>query len=1847
PVQYADFAVWQRERVCGAVVEEQLSYWRCQLDGVAALELPTDRPRPAVHTTAGGLWDFVIPAPLTARLKELGRAQDGTLFMTLVAACQVLLSRWSGQDDIAVGTVASGRDRAELEGLIGFFVNTLVLRSQVDHRQSFREFLTGVRSTVLDAFAHQDVPFERLVDELQPARDISRTPLFDVMVVLQNTPEQAWELPGLDVDDVELPVVTASFDISVHFQELDDGLYGLMTYNTDLFDTATIQRMARHLQQVLAGIADDADRSVSDLPMLAEAEIQQVLVEWNGAERVVAPATVPELFEARVVRAPGAVAVVCAGVGLSYAELNARANQLARCLIARGAGPERFVGLALPRSVDMVVAVLAVLKSGAAYVPIDLDYPPERIGFMLADARPALVVTTSEVVGRVPAVAGVAGLVLDQVEVVEALAGYPDGDVTDADRVRSLSPFNPAYVIYTSGSTGRPKGVVIGHDSVADLVAWAASDFGAPGLSRVVASTSLNFDVSVFEMLCPLLAGGSVEVVRDVLALGERVEGQWAVSLVSAVPSAFSQLLSQGSMAVTTQNVVLAGEAVSARAVREIQAAFPESRIANIYGPTEATVYATAWYSDGTDRDQAPPIGRPITNTRVYVLDRRLRPVPVGVAGELYLAGRGLARGYLERAGLTAARFVACPFGTPGSRMYRTGDIVRWNTAGEVEYLGRADEQVKIRGFRIELGEVQAALLAHPEVAEAVVAARQEQSGHKRLVAYLVPASGSVTPNTTALREYLRQMLPEYMIPSAFVALDEFPLNPNGKLDRNALPAPDFAAGAGGGYVAPRTPTEQTLAEIWAQVLGVQQVGAEDNFFELGGDSILSIQVVSRARQAGLWLTSKDIFLHQTIAELAVGVDAQPVPELVDREVVAGPAPLTPIQRWLFETEADRPNHFNMSMLVELAQDLNKDALHAALDAVVTHHDALRMRFVHQENQWRQTIAAVEPGQVLHRCDLSDLDGQTQQVAMHAAAVTAQTSLDITNGPLVRAVLFVLGSGCAPALLVTVHHLVIDGVSWRILFQDLETAYRQICAGHPVQLEPVGTPFTQWAHQLAQHINSGGLDQDLPYWQAMSTQTSADLPTDRHGSNTHGNSEVVTVRLSRDDTTALLHQVPGVYRTHINDALLTALGRALSRWTGHDNVLVALEGHGREEILDRTDLSRTVGWFTTMFPVALGVPTTPDWGQALKSIKEQLRAVPHRGLSYAALRYLSPPNSPANTLHNDPPPQISFNYHGQWNVGDGHDELYRTWHTSIGQDFATTSTRPYLLDVIGQVDNGELELSWIYSREIHHHDTINALAHTMLTALRDIVTHCAQPGIGGATPSDFPLAHLDQPTLDRLASDARNTEDIYPLTPMQAGMVFHALSQDDQNLYFEQVAFILDGVHNPQLLGAAWQHIVNRTPILRSHIIWEGVNQPLQLVQRQVTIPITYLDWTQLNPEQQHHKLTQLLHNDRTHGLNLATAPLLRLTIATLSDTEVQLLWTFHHVLLDGWSAFQILSDVFTCHAALTHGQPPQLPPRRPFRDYLHWLSTQNHTHAEQHWRHTLSGLHTPTPLPYDRPPVEAHRTESSEKVDVALPVERSAKLREVAQRNGLTVNTIVQGAWALLLSRYSTQRDVCFGTTVSGRPADLPGVESMAGMLINTVPTRIEVHESQNVVSWLQELQTTQVEARNFDFVSLAQLQAWSDLPGGVNLFDSAVVFENYPFDEESIAEKGLQIHQFQAVHTTNFALAAVVLPGQRLSIELDYDPALFDATTIERLATHLIRVLNVVIADPTIAVEQIDLLAEVERYRVLVEWNGTDYEVPVGTVGSLFGEQVWRAPDAVAVVSGADRVSYAELDA
>nr|QEO73592.1 condensation domain-containing protein [uncultured bacterium] len=1836
PVQYADFAVWQRDRLSGEALESKISYWKERLDGISPLELPTDRPRPAERTPAGAVVPIVLPAGLGARLKDLGRAQGATLFVVLVAAAKVLFARYSAQRDIAVGTVTSGRSRAELESMVGFFVNTVVLRSEVDTRARFTEFLADVRDGVLEAFAHDEVPFERLVEALHPERDLSRTPLVQAMVVLQNTPAAHIDLPGLRVEEYMPPALTSDMDITLDFYERNGELAGFVEYSTDLFDQATIQRLAGHLAVLLEAITSSPATELGRLPLLSDEESGWV-ADWNDTAIAVPPARCIHEFLAEQARLrPDEPAVAYQGRSLSFAGLDARANRLAHRLAQSGVGPGVLVGLCAHRGIEAVVGLFGVLKAGGAFVPLDPAYPAERLGHMITDTGTPIVVTQREVRDRVPFDGEV--LYLD-----DDFGEYPD-TVPDS----GVTPSDLAYVIYTSGSTGMPKGVMVEHRNLDHIARVWDAEYGLSGSPlRFVSVSSLSVDLFFADVVRSLCFGGTMiiassDVVTDPGALLDLIERTSATGLETVPTLARAlveelqdrqfpplRLLSIGSEGWRTTDCL----ALLAKLA-------PETLVVNAYGGTEATVDSTIFQPAP---DLAPdrafvPIGRPLPNTRVYVLDPDGNVTPVGVPGELHIGGAGLARGYWNNPELTAQRFVT---GANGERLYRTGDRVRWTAGGDLEFLGRVDEQVKIRGFRIEPGEVEAALLAHPLVAAAVVTARQEEHGHRRLVGYVVP-DGQTHPTTAELRAFLAGGLPDYMVPAAFVVLDDLPLTPNGKVDRLALPAPDSSTDPGHRYVAPRDEVERTLAGIWADVLGVDRVGIEDNFFDLGGDSILSIQVVSMARRAGLKLSSKQMFLRQTIAALAADVTLTDLAPTTSAPV-AGDVPLTPIQHWFFETQDVNPDHYAMAVCLEVADDLDEEALRAAFAALFDQHDALRMRFECENGVWRQYYSAAEHNEVFRRIDLSSMDPGAQDAAIEQAATEVHASLNLAAGPLAKAVLFVRGHGQCPLVLVSIHHLVVDGVSWRIILADLDTAYHQAADGKPVDLGPKTTSLQDWSRRLSGLVAAGGLDHELEHWTGRQAEEPARLPVDMTGVNSTGSERMVTVRLGEDLTDALLHRIPPVYRTQINDILISALGHVLAEWTGSRQVLVGMEGHGREELFDDVDLSQTVGWFTTHFPVSLSIPDS-GWAAVLKSVKQQLREVPSRGLGHDALRYLGG----AVALHRQAQPEISFNYLGQMDpAGDTDGRLLRGARDLVGVFEEPAATRPFLIEIVGMLHHGGMEFSLTYSAGVHRRETVERLAAAFTDRLAQIVAHCVQPSAGGCTPSDFPLAKLDQSQVDRLAGDGRAVEDIYRLTPMQSGMLFHSLADPEHDVYVHQTSVVLEGISDPSVLAEAWQRVTDRTPILRTAIEWDGLAEPVQVVHRHARMPVVHFDWTALTGTGQREELARYLEADRAAGMDLTAAPLMRLAVAKLSDDSVMLVATAHHLLLDGWSTADVSSEVLEVYSALSRSAPVTAPTRRPFRDYVAWLAERDEDAARRYWQEVLSGFTSPTPLPFDRPPSRAHTAWSATEVPVAVPDELSARLLGFARRHRLTVNAVIQGAWALLLARHSGERDVCFGATVSGRPAELAGSDSIVGLFINTLPVRVRTDDAGDVVSWLQALQTEQVEARQFEFVSLAQVQSWSTVPRGAVLFDSIVVFENYPYDEEAASRTGVRVRELRGDDATNFPLSLTAYADERLHLLLHYDPELFDAQTVERMAGHLGVLLDAIVAQPGRRPADLPMLTDAERRQLVEEWNGTATQpVAARCLHELFADQVLAHPDAVAVTYGEQHLTFQELD-
>ncbi|WP_218569288.1 non-ribosomal peptide synthetase [Pseudomonas sp. F(2018)] len=1314
PIQYADYAQWQRAWLEAGERERQLGYWRERLGSeqpVLALPYKLD----ASGQRHAARQAIEVPQALAERLRQLAQGEGATLFMLLLAAFQLLLARYSNQRDIRVGVPVANRQRAETAPLVGFFVNTQVLRAEFDAGMSFRQLLAEVRRHALDAQDQQDLPFDQLVEALAPERSLGQTPLFQVLFNHQKRDLGALQLPGLRLEPLAQGVPHALFDLALDSLEESAGQLRLtLTWARERLDDAQMQQMTVHLLGLLEQISAAPDQPLVRLQLL-DTDDQARLAEWNTPQQSFdASRLLPELIAEQARLRLEAIALVHRSERISFAELEARANQLAHLLVAHGVQPESRVGVSLERGNAMIVAMLAVLKSGGAFVPLDPDYPRERLSYMVEDSGLKWLITSSDLAERLPLGEGVEPLYLDQLDLSAFEASPP---------AVQLHPLNLAYLIYTSGSTGQPKGVAVNHLGLTMHVQTIGQRYGMTPDDVELHFASISFDGALERWTVPL-AFGSRLVIRDQeLWSAEKtcqVIADEGVTISCLPPSYAQQLLdwveSQG-LKLPVRSWTLGGEAFTRETYERLQKVLHPQRIINGYGPTETVVTPLIWEAYPGDSFEAAyaPIGNPVGPRSLYVLDAELNLLPIGVAGELYIGGEvGLARGYFQRPQLTAERFLPDPFGAAGERMYRTGDLVRWREDGTLDYLGRVDHQVKIHGFRIELGEIESQLLALDGVQEAAVIARETPTG-KQLVGYVVARENT---DANALRSKLAQVLPDYMVPAQIIALEKLPLTPAGKLDRAALPEPTWQSQS---YEAPQTDNERILAAIWAEVLGVERVGRQDHFFELGGDSIVALQVVSRIRQQGLQLAPRELFQFPRLAELAKVARLAGAEEV--QEPVTGELPLTPIQAHFFAMGQANPAHWNQALNLELLRPLDPELLEQALQALVAHHDGLRLRFSQEQGVWRQRYAEVDAGQPLLWLREAGSAAEAEEFCQQV-----QQSLDLAAGPVLRA-LHLKQTGQADRLLLAVHHLVVDGVSWRVLLEDILAAYRQLEAGQAVRLPGKGQSYKSWSEALQSWASSAAAQVELDAWCSRLNGPTLALPRELEANSaSHGDKRQVRLALDAADTKRLL-QAPAQLGVRIDALLLTALTRALCRWSGQPGLRVNLEGHGREALAGELDLSRTVGWFTSLYPLQL--PRLDAAAEQLQQVQQRLQQVEHGGQGYGVLRWLGSAAAQA-ALAAVPSAEVIFNYLGQYQAGAAAD----WFRPAAGGGAAVAANNPLAarLAVNGQVFDGQLQLSWEYAANQYRAETIEALAADYRRELLGLLELARGQAVQGPSP---------------------------------------------------------------------------------------------------------------------------------------------------------------------------------------------------------------------------------------------------------------------------------------------------------------------------------------------------------------------------------------------------------------------------------------------------------------------------------------------------------------------------------
>lgn len=1350
---FQDFVEWEQTMLSSTEGEEHRAYWMQRLAGnLPVMELPVDRPRYSTHRLEGQTYTSVLSSEITQRIKTCAQTQQVNLSIVLLGVYQVFLHRYTGLEDIIVGMPTMGRPQPRFDPQIGYFVNMLPIRSQLSSDLRFDTIIQELQLHVVDGLDHALYPFPVLVRDLNGPRTQNNSPVFQSAFVYQNFLKPT----SFDTDGVSSPnSLQIQFVQGIHqegefefaleiFDQVDHFIFNIK-YDPELYDLATVKRMMGHYIELVEGVVNNPSLPLGEYPLMSKAEQATILNDWNATQaEYPKDKTIPQLFEEQVERTPEHTAAIFGADRLTYRQLNEKANQLARVLREKGVKPNSIVGMLLERSLEMTIGIMGIVKAGGAYLPMSPDTPEERISYMLRDSEAPVVLTQNRFMPKVH----FDGFTID----LEEKSLYT-GEAGNLDKINT--PQDIAYVIYTSGSTGKPKGVMIEHYSLVNRLNWMQKCYPIGENDAILQKTPYTFDVSVWEQFWWSLQGGRVCFLepggeKDPGKIVDEIERS-AITTMHFVPSMLNAFLEYVEAGIdikrlsSLKQVFASGEALTLQQVKRFNQLLyqrNQTRLINLYGPTEATIDVSYFNCSPGEGLLVIPIGKPIDNTRLYVLDRNRRPLPVGIAGDLYIAGDGLARGYLNRPELTTERFVPDPF-MPGERMYLTGDLARWLPDGNIEYLGRTDHQVKIRGLRIELGEIENRLQSYNAIKEAVVVVKEGKDGAKYLCGYVVTQEEEL--DVAAVRTYLAQELPDYMLPAHIIRMEKLPLTSSGKVDRKMLPDPEHSVATDAEYEAPGNQVEKRLVEIWQEVLGVTNIGINDNFFALGGDSIKAIQVLARLQRYNLKVDVKNLLTNPAIKQLSQYV-IQSVNE-IDQGAVTGQVALTPIQQWFFAKNFTNMHHWNQATMLYHKDGLNEAVLRKVLQKIVAHHDLLRSGFTRSEGEVVQTIREMDDEQfTLNVYDFTDNNDYDEQIT--TLTNNLQESIDLHNGPLIKLGLFKTSAG--DHLLIVIHHLVVDGLSWRILLEDIQIAYSQACSNSAIKLPEKTDSYQTWSQKLKEYAGSKQLLQELGYWTNIENTPTAPLPKDHEITNDKvSTGENLTFTLAVAETEKLLRQANKAYNTEINDLLLTALGLAIKDWSGLDKVTINLEGHGREADFLDINIARTVGWFTSIYPVILDLAWADKLSRQIISIKEQLRQIPNKGIGYGILRYLA---SSQNSVVLNRAPEIVFNYLGQFDQVLKKEE-FQLSRFDIGKTVSQDAERSHPLEIIGVIVDGKLSITFNYNREAYAPNTLQKLVNSFEKNLKKIIEHCLTREEVKLTPSDVTAKTIDLDEFDQILKE--------------------------------------------------------------------------------------------------------------------------------------------------------------------------------------------------------------------------------------------------------------------------------------------------------------------------------------------------------------------------------------------------------------------------------------------------------------------------------------------------------------
>ncbi|MDW7617334.1 amino acid adenylation domain-containing protein, partial [Peribacillus simplex] len=1759
---------------------------------------------------------FKLDERITEKLISITKDNDFPLYSVFLASLHIQLYKYTGKAESIVGVPMFLSNMKESDIVLNRvlpFVNSL------DSETNAKSLIMKMRDRLIETYQHKHSNIENLLRESNICESVMElTPISITMNTLHST------------HYIDYICHSNKNEIAICINKNEENIGLTIVYNANLFTKTTIQLFGKRFSTILHEIVNNFEISVQEIAIISDEEENQILTQFNNSKAAFPQGkTINTLFEERVEKYPDQIAAVFKETELTYSELNKKSNALARKLRDKGVKPDSIVALMADRSVEMIVGMLGILKAGGAYLPIDPTYPKDRIEYMLADSQADLLVTLRSINDALER--GINRVYLDEESVYT-------GESSNLESINDDTSL--AYVIYTSGSTGKPKGVLIKQRSVINLCSWFGQTYELNRNKNVLQNTSISFDVSVEEILAPLLNGGTIFITSVEESFNmEKFRGfiqKNKINIVQLVPSTLQEFI-LGEDKLDSINVLICGGEALPKAMKKavIELGYD---LYNCYGPTETTVDAITTKCDASEN---VVIGKPIANTQVYIMNRDGQLQPAGVPGELCIGGEGVAKGYLNRPELTAETFIDSPF-KPGYRMYKTGDLAMWLEDGTIAFLGRIDNQVKIRGFRIELGEIENRLLQSEEIEQAVVVASEDENKEKYLCAYLV---GSENLDAAVVRDSLKKSMPHYMVPSYFIQIEKMPLTPNGKLNRKALPKPNFSNLGNDEYEAPRNDIEERLVEVCCEVLGVEKVGINDDFFDLGGDSIKAIRITSKLQKFGYKLEVKEVFNNGKLK--TIGTKIVKNESSIDQEPVSGEVSLVPIQHMFFEQNFTNEQHWNQSVMLFRKNGFQEEIIKKVFHEIISHHDALRMVYKKENNQLKQINKGVDTNLfTLKIYDYHENDNYKEEIKK--ACSELQRSIDLENGPLVKLGLFKTNEG--DHLLIAIHHLVIDGVSWRILLEDFSEGYKFVLQNEDIVYQQKSNSFKEWGTYLQKQLDTFEMKEEFTYWDQIEKNSYKTLPSDfeyHEEDNKLQYSKDIRIELNKVETEDLIMNSNKAYNTEINDLLLTALGLTIQEWTLKESVLINLEGHGREILEGDIDVNRTIGWFTAQYPLLLNFKNSLNISSSIKNVKETLRHVPNKGVGYGVLKYMN-----SVKQWDNPEPEISFNYLGQFDELVK-DEIYEISNLSTGDNMSLEGKRINEIDINGMISHKKLRFTISYNCKKFRESTIKEVADCYKKHLINIIEHCKSQQLVEYTPSDYSDRTL---TLDEFESLRETYEvnngfkiaDIYPLTPMQEGMLFHSLMDNQSSAYFDQTSYIARGSLDIELMQKSFELLVSKYDILRTVIVHKNLDSPRQIVMEERKGKIAYKDLTHLNKEDIEAYTREFEIKDKQNGFNLSEDMLMRLSVLKISAQKYKVIWSSHHILTDGWSTWILMGDFFEIYSMLKHNKAVEIIDPTQYVHYINWLQKQKSEKAKLYWKEYLGEYDSSA----DLPAAFKTATKGYAAEDLHFTIDKSftQELAKIAKLSKTTINTVVQVIWGILLQKYNNTNDAVFGSVVSGRNNQIDGIGEMAGLFINMIPVRIKSETNSRFVDLLKETQRNALESNKYDYYPLADIQSLTDLKS--KLIGHKMTFQNYYIDErlknfDFMSELGYSIEDLNGFEQTNYDFNIKVVPNDEIKITFSYNQNVYDLETVTNIKNHFIRILETITENHTINVSEIDITTDAERNQLLQDFNHTHADYPRGkTLQELFEEQAEKRPDHIAVAFENQTLTYQALN-